>query len=131
MNLNQKQLAKLKKALAARYKEVLAELRAAAEEAESRHYTAILGNDPPDDGDASTAAELVHINLAMTDREVQEIRDIEAARERMADGSYGICQDCGADIPFERLLAYPTARRCFSCQRLTERTYAHGGTPTL
>jgi RNA polymerase-binding transcription factor DksA len=61
----------------------------------------------------------------------QELRDIDAARARLKNHSYGICMSCGDDIGFERLRAYPTAKRCLPCQQQRERTYAHGGTPTL
>jgi len=56
-------------------------------------------------------------------RDVEELRQIEAARQRLADGSYGICTDCGVDIGFERLHAEPEAARCIDCQRRHEKTY--------
>jgi RNA polymerase-binding transcription factor DksA len=56
-------------------------------------------------------------------RDVDELRDVEAARRRMDDGTYGICTDCGVDIGFERLHAEPEAARCIDCQRRHEKTY--------
>ena len=56
-------------------------------------------------------------------RDQDELRDIEAARRRLDDGSYGICTDCGAEIGFERLHAEPEAARCIDCQRRHEKTY--------
>ncbi|HZP12343.1 MAG TPA: TraR/DksA C4-type zinc finger protein [Nevskiaceae bacterium] len=47
-------------------------------------------------------------------------RAIEAIRE----GEYGHCTDCGADIPFERLRAQPTALRCARCEALFEKNFA-------
>jgi RNA polymerase-binding transcription factor DksA len=46
---------------------------------------------------------------------VAELADIDAARERLAEGTYGICADCGRRIPEGRLLARPTATRCVAC----------------
>ncbi|WP_035883496.1 TraR/DksA family transcriptional regulator [Cupriavidus metallidurans] len=46
-----------------------------------------------------------------------ELEDIAAARGRMTLGSYAICRECEEPIPFERLQAYPTAKRCMDCQR--------------
>lgn len=129
--LSKTQLARLEKALAARYDVLLEEVRAALEKTENQQYAELLGRTPPDTGDESVADALADLNLAMIDRDVQEIRDIESARARMRDGSYGACARCGSEIPFERLLAYPTATRCFSCQSQLEKTYAHGGMPTL
>jgi RNA polymerase-binding transcription factor DksA len=39
-----------------------------------------------------------------------ELRDVEAALERLDQGTYGQCEVCGRPIPDERLEAYPTAR---------------------
>ena len=38
-----------------------------------------------------------------------------AALERLADGSYGICENCGKEIGDARLAAVPEATRCVSC----------------
>lgn len=53
-----------------------------------------------------------------------ELDDIAQARERLASGDYGVCEDCGVEIPYERLLANPTATRCAPCQARRERTFA-------
>lgn len=47
--------------------------------------------------------------------EMHEIRQIQEALNRISDGSYGICAECGADIDPKRLRALPTATRCISC----------------
>jgi RNA polymerase-binding transcription factor DksA len=49
----------------------------------------------------------------------------------MDTGVYGLCEECDTEIPFERLEAYPTARRCLEHQRRHEQSYAGGGRPTL
>ncbi|MEL5989837.1 TraR/DksA family transcriptional regulator [Microbacterium phosphatis] len=41
-----------------------------------------------------------------------ELRDIDAALERIDAGTYGVCEVCGEAIPEGRLLARPTAARC-------------------
>jgi len=66
-------------------------------------------------GEEALADLLVDIELASVDRHVQEIRDIDAALMRIAEGSYGKCCDCQDPIIIERLEAYPTARRCIAC----------------
>lgn len=45
----------------------------------------------------------------------QEIRAIEAALGRIADGTYGICVNCGDPIGEDRLDAVPQAPRCRDC----------------
>ena len=84
-----------------------------------------------DTGEEALADLLVDIELASVDRHVQEIRDIDVALMRIAEGSYGKCCDCQEPIVIERLAAYPTARRCIACQETHDRTFAHGGQPTL
>jgi phage/conjugal plasmid C-4 type zinc finger TraR family protein len=53
-----------------------------------------------------------------------ELEQLNAARERLQQHSYGICIDCGEAIPFLRLQAQPTAMRCLSCQTALERRRA-------
>ena len=81
-----------------------------------------------DDALADTAAEM---DVAMAIRESQELQDIEAALARIAEGSYGICTDCGGDIGRARLKAYPTAERCLPCQEKNERLRGQVHTPRL
>ena len=50
------------------------------------------------------------------DRHFADIRAIEAALERIADGEYGECEECGDDIPMARMRAIPTSRYCVECQ---------------
>jgi len=45
------------------------------------------------------------------------LAEISAAEERLADGSYGACQDCGTVIPVERLEILPYVRCCVGCQQ--------------
>ena len=46
---------------------------------------------------------------------------VDAALERIADGSYGICTRCGQPIGFARLEARPEATLCITCARAVER----------
>src|SRR5258707_11087908 len=47
--------------------------------------------------------------------EIQEIRQIQGALKRIAEGTYGVCVQCGAEIDPKRLKALPIAARCISC----------------
>lgn len=75
-------------------------------------------SDRKDEAESQLAGE---IDSAEIRRDLQELREIVAARERIADGSYGRCTDCDASIDEARLLAQPTAARCLACQSLAER----------
>jgi len=76
-----------------------------------------------DIGDDHVADLLVDLDQADLSRDAGELRDIDAARRRLDDGSYGVCLDCGAAIVFERLFAEPAAARCVECQQRHEKTY--------
>ena len=79
-----------------------------------------------DDGAADAAAEM---DVAMVIRESAELQEIEAALTRIADGSYGMCAECGSEVARPRLKAYPMATRCVPCQEKFERLHdrAHKG----
>lgn len=49
------------------------------------------------------------------------VEDIDAALERIADDTFGICVDCEEDIPVERLRVIPTAVRCVECASARDR----------
>ncbi len=52
----------------------------------------------------------------LTKQHATELREIEQAMLRIDQGIYGNCLDCESNIDFARLLAYPSAQRCLSCQ---------------
>ena len=66
----------------------------------------------------SAAATTERSELLSLVEELQGRRsEISAALTRIADGSYGKCENCGQEIPAERLEALPTARLCVSCKQ--------------
>jgi RNA polymerase-binding protein DksA len=131
MALTTAQRSNLARKLDTLYETLLEQVRAALEHSENQQYVELIDRAPADSADQASGDALADLNLAIIDRHVREIRDIEATRTRIADGGFGTCIDCRSDIGYERLLAYPTAKRCFACQRQHEKTYAHEGNPTL
>lgn len=81
---------------------------------------------PGDWMDAASTNATLASDDAVIDQDAADVRDIIAARERLSAGTYGTCTDCGEAIAYERLLAYPTAKRCIHCQRLYEQGKAVG-----
>lgn len=106
------------------------ETREALERSDNEGYADVAGR-VSDLEDQALAALLVDVNLAEVTRDVQEIRAIERALQRIALGTYGICVSCGQPIERERLEAYPTANRCAACQRTHEHDHATTPTPRL
>lgn len=112
--LRNEQLDLLRGALAERDAQLQVEVRAAkAAAAERPPATAREVQDPDEDAEDRFRHGLEHVDLQ---RDQEELRAIHQAQERMADGSYGSCIDCGQPIPFERLKAQPSASRCIACQ---------------
>jgi RNA polymerase-binding transcription factor len=60
------------------------------------------------------------ISAALVEITSRTLRNVETALARLESGSYGICTDCGAEIPAERLRALPAAERCRACQELAD-----------
>jgi RNA polymerase-binding transcription factor DksA len=112
----------LHRALERRRETLLDELRRDAQRVRDERFGELAG--PVHDlGDESVAVLLADLDQAELSRDVVELREVEAARQRLADGSYGTCADCGAAIDFERLQAAPAAVRCVECQARHEKTY--------
>lgn len=80
-----------------------------------RHDRADATADDEHDPEGSTlSGEWAHVDALA--REARAERDeIRAARERVASGTFGVCEVCGRPIAEARLEARPTARRCIAC----------------
>ncbi len=53
--------------------------------------------------------------LSLLENEGHALERIEASLERIEEGSYGVCEECGARIPKQRLNAIPYATLCVKC----------------
>ena len=122
------QLRLLAQQLDQRESELQDEIREA--DAEGRETPEAPGPHEPGDA-ADSGHQRFQTGMAHVDkqRDQEELMAIEAARARMADGTYGVCIDCGGEITFERLQAQPAALRCVACQSAYEKT--HPPTPRL
>ena len=116
----------LTRALRERKHQLRDEIRAGLARIGRERYADLLSG-TSDAGDESTAMVLTEIANAEVARDAGELRDIVAAEARLAAGTYGLCSDCGVPIPYARLAAYPTAKRCLRCQQHHEATAAPAG----
>lgn len=130
MTLTPSRKAELARALAALDKQVRDDMHAALLQAGDQKYIDLAGM-VHDRGDEAVADELIDLDDALIGRHLQELREIEAAKRRLADGSTNRCIDCNGDIGYERLLAYPVAVRCIVCQGQHEKTHTHEATPRM
>lgn len=116
------QSATLKATLRQRFDALLAEVREDLLKSDDDR-AAMLADRVRDVGDESLADLIVDLDLADTDRDLEELRDVEAALARIDLGTYGMCVQCGGPIPLDRLTAFPTAKRCQPCQAMHEKTF--------
>lgn len=113
------QLAELKAQLDERHSVMRAEIRAELEAAGEERLAREVG----DLEDRALASLLEGVRIADIERDVAKLCDIEAVFARMGRGDYGACEDCGEAVPYKRLLAFPTAKRCLASQVRFERRH--------
>ncbi|HZE61118.1 MAG TPA: TraR/DksA family transcriptional regulator [Burkholderiales bacterium] len=130
MALTPNQTEKLQHLIDKRRNALLAELREDAARSRDHPYAEHAGP-APDAGDESVATLIADLEQADVTRDLGEFRALEAARERIREGGYGICIDCGSDVGFERLKAFPAALRCVQCQERHEKTFGGEQKPSL
>jgi len=128
--LSQEQLLQFKTTLRNRSQQLRTEIRDTLERSTEETH-ARVAEQARDLEDDSFSNLVVDLNLSEIDRDVDELRRIDSALKRAADGRYGICDDCGVNIPQPRLDAEPTALRCIRCQERFEKTHAGTNAPTL
>lgn len=54
--------------------------------------------------------------LGLVEKAQAAREEVLAAIARLDDGTYGKCENCGREIPFERLQAMPSTRLCVGCK---------------
>lgn len=118
-SLSTRQIADFRGLLVRRHKELEAEIQAKlAETREER--VGFDGAISTDGGDGPSVTASADLHRAEVERDIAELRDVEAAQRRIEDGGFGICKDCAEPISLERLQAWPVAKRCAGCQRKHE-----------
>ncbi len=75
----------------------------------------------PDPTDRASMESERNFELRIRDRERKLIGKIKDALERLEDGSYGICEECGEDISEKRLKARPVTTLCIDCKKKQEK----------
>lgn len=82
----------------------------------------------PDDGvldsaDRSVQELAMDIEGRLMNLKSDRLQQINAALQRMDQGTYGICTRCGKEIAPQRLEAEPTALTCIDCQSAAEQNF--------
>jgi DnaK suppressor protein len=123
-HLTKKDRLAIRAALEAQRAHLLQGLKSALEDSGQTQFTEVLGRSSGDSADEALAVTLGNLSAARMDHEVRTLQALDAAFKRLDAPDYGLCEDCGGNIPAARLIASPTATRCVACQERFEHTHA-------
>lgn len=118
--LRAKEIQNIKEILITMKKEILENLQERVKSSNINEQREI--GDIFDDADLEQSRDF---NLLLTTRERQKLQQIDAALKRMDEGEYGICEECGEDVPIGRLKAMPFTALCVKCKSKQERIAGH------
>jgi DnaK suppressor protein len=121
-SLNVEQIEELRASLLKWRQSIVMAIRLHLHQSEKPDERALLNRFGDDDG--PSAELLSQFGIAQLRHEGDELRDIDAALQRIGDGSYGECDQCGAAIPFERMRVQPVAKLCLACQQNVEQRHS-------
>jgi len=124
--MNPQKQAKLRRRLEVRRAQIVSDVSYMADEIralgiDQDDENGALGNHIAEDGSSVTESE----RIVVVSEDLQDIlAQVNAALERMDEGTYGQCQRCGRSIAAARLEAFPYVAYCIECQALIEREQA-------
>jgi len=78
------------------------------------------GAETGDEADTAVSEDNFELSTSLVDMAAARRAAVEDALQRVEHGSYGVCEECGDEIPVARLLAIPTAVLCVDCQQVRE-----------
>lgn len=113
--MNRKQVEKYRKLLEEKRAALLTRVEAArTSEKEGESELA------PDLGDRAISTMSRDLSYQLTTGERDTLRRIDAALDRIGNGTYGECVNCSEKVQLGRLDAVPWARHCIDCQELQD-----------
>jgi DnaK suppressor protein len=114
--MNKTQLKKFKKLLESKREEIIRRAQQTLE-----HDMALDSDDLPDEMDLASSEYLQAFTFRLRGREKTFLDKIQKALERIEDGSFGMCEECGEPISVKRLEARPETTLCIRCKEDQER----------
>ncbi len=121
--MNKKVIAKIKKELLSRKKEIEGELLRFTEEdkySKGKHRPRFINIGTTNDDNAKEI-DTYTTDLSLSRVLENNLADIGKALQRIAKGTYGICKYCGQEIGEKRLLARPVSSACIDCKSKLQR----------
>lgn len=114
--MNKKDLSRFKKLLEERKTALLNTLNDNKEQG-----LGFSSEDLPDEIDLATTEADQSLNLRLRDRERVLLKKIERTIQKIDEGEFGICEQCGEEISVKRLEARPVTDLCIRCKEEQER----------
>ncbi len=114
--MNKVQLKKFKTLLTEKRDEIVKKAKQTLEE-----DMTLDANDLPDEMDLASSEYLQSFTFRLRGREKVFLDKIEKALQKIEDGSFGICEECGEEISIKRLEARPETTLCIRCKEDQER----------
>jgi DnaK suppressor protein len=75
-----------------------------------------MGQDGIQDiGDEAATIYNKHILLTLNENERVRLRELDEALDRIENGAYGVCEECGGPVGLKRLAVRPVAKYCVPC----------------
>lgn len=122
--LGKSQLAALRKQLDEERRRLLRDTHSLEEQRANSEGRSELRDPGSHQADVATEAYEDELADSLSAGAQDRLMEIEAAIARLDDGEFGMCVDCGTEIPLARLEARPWAARCIACQERLEHDVA-------
>ena len=87
----------------------------------STEELATSSDDLPEEGDLSNAIMIQNYAIGLRERDIQRLREIDLALQKIDSGTYGYCEESGDPIELKRLEKLPWARLSLYYAELEER----------
>lgn len=108
--LDKKTTAKFKKVLLKEREQIVGEVKQIVESSKE------MGQDGIQDiGDEAANIYNKQVLLSLNENERMRLKEVDEALDRIENGTYGICEDCGGPISLKRLEVRPVAKYCVPC----------------
>lgn len=114
--VDKKTLARFKKILLKEREQIIGEVKQISESSKE------MGQDGIQDiGDEAANIYNKQILLSLNENERMRLQEVDESLDRIENGTYGICEECGEPIGLKRLEVRPVAKYCVPCKTKLEK----------
>jgi DnaK suppressor protein len=107
---DKKTLARFKQTLLKEREQIVGEVKQIYESSKEMGQNGIQ-----DIGDEAANIYNKQILLSLTENERMRLQEVDESLDRIENGTYGICEECGGPISLKRLEVRPVAKYCVPC----------------